>query len=343
MNERVQVAVAQFAPVNLDREATVAKVCDVVLQAASDGAELVVFPECTVPAYPAWRGELSTEPASRGWLDYWELLVEESVEVPSASTRSLGDAARASGAFVVVGVNERDATIGGPRLFNTALLFGPSGDLLGRHRKTVPVLHERLYHDPGDIDQVVVIPTEIGRIGVGICFENLHPLYRYALLAQGEEIHCALWVSVAEDRHLMPVAAQQHAAEGAVFVVAAGQAAAESTTRSDWMPDQRFVGGSCVVAPGGRMLVEQVLEREEILHAVLERRLLARAHAGFHLLGKDARRDLFGFRLAGPRAELGDVEGARPSAGNAEPGSRTGTDAKRDASASSYLKASAPE
>lgn len=299
MKDEVCVAAVQIVPLHFDRDATITKVIEFIQRAAKDGAELVVFPECTVPMYPVFPTTENLESANgRGWVDYWNQMLEESVEIPGPAAKALGEAARAASVYVVIGVNEREDGPGGPRLFNSALVFSSSGELVGCHRKTLPVLHERLYHDPGMSSDIAVFQTELGRIGVGTCFENLHPFYRYALLAQGEEIHCALWVSVPEDRHLMPVSAQQHAAEGGVFVVAVGQTGPINPfSNSDEQSMRSFVGGSFIVAPGGRQLTEPVIGHEEIVQARLERRLLGESHLGFHLLGKDARRDLYDFAL----------------------------------------------
>ncbi len=53
--------------------------------------------------------------------------------VPEPHTEQIGEAARRTGAFVAVGINEREPH--GGTLYNTLLYFGPDGDLLARHRK----------------------------------------------------------------------------------------------------------------------------------------------------------------------------------------------------------------
>jgi nitrilase len=50
----VRVAVTQAEPEWLDLEASVAKTCKLIEEAASNGAKLVAFPECFVTGYPAW-------------------------------------------------------------------------------------------------------------------------------------------------------------------------------------------------------------------------------------------------------------------------------------------------
>ena len=51
---RYRVAAAHMAPVFLDLEATVDKTCSVIREAAENGAQLVVFPETYLPAFPVW-------------------------------------------------------------------------------------------------------------------------------------------------------------------------------------------------------------------------------------------------------------------------------------------------
>lgn len=52
--KQVRVAVTQAEPVWLDLDATVDKTCSLIAEAASNGAQLIAFPECWVPGYPAW-------------------------------------------------------------------------------------------------------------------------------------------------------------------------------------------------------------------------------------------------------------------------------------------------
>jgi predicted amidohydrolase len=51
---QVRVAVTQAEPVWLDLNATVDKTCKLITEAATNDAQLVTFPECWVPGYPAW-------------------------------------------------------------------------------------------------------------------------------------------------------------------------------------------------------------------------------------------------------------------------------------------------
>ena len=51
---KYKVAIAHAAPVFLDTEATVGKACSWIREAARHGAELIVFPETYIPAFPVW-------------------------------------------------------------------------------------------------------------------------------------------------------------------------------------------------------------------------------------------------------------------------------------------------
>ena len=141
----VKVAVVQAAPVLFDRAATVAKTCLLAAEAADQGAKLILFPEAFIPAYPRGLtfgtviGSRSAE-GRRTWERYWA----NSVVVPSPATEALGAAARRAGAYLVVGVVERDGELSGGTLYCTTLYFGPDGSLLGKHRKLKPTAAEHL-------------------------------------------------------------------------------------------------------------------------------------------------------------------------------------------------------
>src|SRR5437868_15004428 len=112
-----KVAVVQASPVFLDRKATVEKACDLIAQAGRGGARLVAFPEAFVPGYPDWVWAVPA--GEEGVLSaLYARFVEQSVAVPSAATERLGRAARAAGAYVAVGVSERNAEASGTSLYN---------------------------------------------------------------------------------------------------------------------------------------------------------------------------------------------------------------------------------
>jgi nitrilase len=218
----VTVAAVQAAPVFLNRDATVEKACALIREAGGAGAQLVAFPEAFIAGFPHWI-YLDRPQANE---DYFVELVHEAVEVPSAATEELGQAAREAGAYVVIGINERSRRSAG-ELFNTNLVFSPDGELLGWHRKLMPTYAEKMIWSFGDGSTLRVYDTRIGRLGTLCCGENTNPLARFALIAQGEQIHEANYPArpagdAVDLRHNIQIRSAAHAFEGNCFVVVAG-------------------------------------------------------------------------------------------------------------------------
>ena len=90
---------------------------------------------------------------------------------------------------VSIGVNERD----GGTLYNTQLLFDADGTLIQRRRKISPTYHERMIWGQGDGSGLRAVDSAVGRIGQLACWEHYNPLARYALMADGEQIHSAMY------------------------------------------------------------------------------------------------------------------------------------------------------
>ena len=90
---------------------------------------------------------------------------------------------------VSIGVNERD----GGTLYNTQLLFDADGTLIQRRRKITPTYHERMIWGQGDGSGLRAVDSAVGRIGQLACWEHYNPLARYALMADGEQIHSAMY------------------------------------------------------------------------------------------------------------------------------------------------------
>ena len=287
------VAVVQATPVFLDRDATTAKSCDLIKEAAANGAALVLFPETFIPAYPDWVWRL---PA---WSDgrFTRLLYQEAVTVPGPTTEQLGEAAREAQAYVAMGVNELD----GGTLYNTLLYFAPDGSLVGRHRKLMPTGGERTIWGYGDGSTLDVVDTPFGRIGGLICWENYMPLARAAMYARGVEIYLApTWDNadswLATLRHI--------AKEGRVYVLGVAPVLRGSDVPpalrgdtyggdDDWM--SRGLG--TIVGPGGDVLAGPVAEQETILYAEVDRTEVIRQRQLFDPVGHYSRPDVFSLHV----------------------------------------------
>ncbi|HTR97536.1 MAG TPA: carbon-nitrogen hydrolase family protein [Candidatus Acidoferrales bacterium] len=321
MSARPFVAAAvQAAPVFLDRDATVEKACRLIAEAASRGAKLVVLPETFVPAYPAWVWFLPLTRRPDVALLY-RTLVEHAIDVPGPETERLGRAAREAGAWVAIGVNERNAEASHTTLYNTLLLFDDQGALVERRRKLMPTGGERLVWSAGPPVPLVVHDTPLGRLGSLICWENYMPLARFALWEQGAQIHLApTW-----DKADAWIASMRHIArEGRVFVVSCCQA-----LHRDQVPD-RFPfkdlvpanvswinsGNSLIADPDGSLLAGPVADREEILLAEIDPGRASGSRWIFDAAGHYNRPDLFTFaqRGAAPPADAARGRPAPPAA-----------------------------
>ena len=245
----IKVAVVQAAPVLFDREATVAKTCRLAAEAAHQGAKLILFPEAFIPAYPRGLtfgtviGSRSAE-GRRTWERYWA----NSVVVPSPATEALGAAARRAGAYLAVGVVERDGEFSGGTLYCTTLYFGPDGSLLGKHRKLKPTAAERLVWGEGDGSTLTVIATEYGKLGGLICWENYMPLARMALYAKGVELYLA---PTADSRDTWQATLRHIACEGRCFVLGCNQYVTKAMYPADLPGIADLAGQPEVMCRGG--------------------------------------------------------------------------------------------
>ena len=207
----VKVAGVQAAYILMDQRACVDKAVSLLQQAAAGGAGIVVFPEAFIPGTPIW---IDSRPIWDGDGDWYAMLVDQAVVVPGPATEALGAAARAVGAYVVIGVQEREPH--GATIYNTTLYFGPDGALLGKHRKLVPTGSERTVWGMGDGSTLPVFDTPYGRLSGLTCWENFMPLARYYLYSQGVDIWAAPTLAPSDGW----IAAMRHIAlEGRCYVI----------------------------------------------------------------------------------------------------------------------------
>jgi nitrilase len=290
----VRGAIVQAAPVVFDTPRTLAKLVAFTRDAADQRADIVVFPEAFVGGYPKgldFGARLGLRSA-QGREDF-RRYYDAAIAVPGPETLEIGQAARQSRVHLVVGVIERD----GGTLYCTALMFGPDGRLLGKHRKLMPTALERLVWGFGDGSTLTVVESAIGRFGSVICWENYMPLLRMAMYARGIELYCAPTV---DDRDTWLPTMRTIALEGRCFVLSACQ----YLTRADCPDSYNAIqgddpstvlirGGSCIVDPLGTVLVEPSFEGEIIRVAELDRRIIARGKYDLDVVGHYARPDVF--------------------------------------------------
>lgn len=191
---KVKVAAVQAAPVMLDTEATVDKVCRLVDEAADNGANVIGFPEAFVPGYPWWIWMGNSDYGMEFYLD----LYKNAVQIPSKEVQKLSEAARRNKVYFCVSVTERE----GGSLYLTQLWFGPNGDLLGKHRKLKATNAEKTIWGDGDGSMMPVFATEYGRLGGLQCWEHYIPLNVAAMASMNEQIHVASWpIGMPDDTH----------------------------------------------------------------------------------------------------------------------------------------------
>ncbi|KIW85307.1 hypothetical protein Z517_00697 [Fonsecaea pedrosoi CBS 271.37] len=301
----VKVAAVQAAPVAFDLPASIQKVRHFTKAAAQESADLVVFPEGFLSAYP-WRYAFDAtigarEPRGRQWFAKY---YQSAVAIPSPEFEELRSIARDHNVFLSVGIIEKERGT----LYCTSILLSRTGDLLSSHRKLIPTAAERLVWGRGAGDGLQVVDTEIGRVGGLICWENYMPAARLSLYQQGIEIY------IAPNADDLPswVASMQHIAkEGRCFVISCNQFCRVADFPSDyppfspghhdrqadgspWTPDAVLShGGSCIVGPLGTFVTEPVWDREDIVYGQLNRDDLLQARMDFDPVGSYARPDIF--------------------------------------------------
>jgi nitrilase len=320
--EKIKVAAVQAAPVFLDTDATVGLVDKLATEAAAAGAGLVVFPETFVPTYPdwIWRTKAWEEPG-----EYYGRLLEESVVVPGPVTEELGRVARKAGAYLAIGVNERETH--GSTIYNTLLYFDDTGRLVGKHRKLVPTGPERLVWGYGDGSTLTVIDTPFGRLGGLICWENYMPLARAAMYAQGVDI----WVAPTWDSSDNWVATLRHIAlEGRVHVIGCAtvqhgrDVPAELPQRDelysgaddDWLCE----GYSTIVKADGSLLAGPLIRETGILYADLDAASARSGRRSMDPVGHYSRPDVFHLSVNTAAAPLVAFEPSPRTAGAAANG-----------------------
>jgi predicted amidohydrolase len=298
----IRVAAIQAAPVYFDLEASLEKAISLIEDAASQGAEFIVFPETWLPGYPAWLdccrdvALWDHPPVKRVFAD----LMKNAVAIPSPTTERLGKAAKKHN--IVLNISAHERVVEGPghgTLYNTMLMFDTDGSLIHKHRKIMPTYSERLIWGQGDGTDLNAINTALGRFGGLICWEHWMPLARQALHDSQESIHVAAWPQVKE---MNLVASRHYAFEGRCYVIATGAIMQASMLPPEFEAIEPFAsnsdafvlnGGSCIIGPDGSILQGPIFDVETILIEDLDLSVISEENLTLDVTGHYSRPDIF--------------------------------------------------
>lgn len=185
----IRVAAVQAEPAFIDLDRSTEIACRLIAKAASEGAQLIGFPESFVPFFPNWYETLPENGLTRG---FDKELFKHSVEVPGEHIDAMAFACKQGGIHAVVGVNERLAATTGT-MFNTQVHITRDGVMAGKHQKYVPTIGERQVHAPGRTGHYNAFTTDFGSVSSLICGENSNPLGIYAAALHYPLVHVASW------------------------------------------------------------------------------------------------------------------------------------------------------
>ena len=291
-----RIAVVQAAPVLFDKAACLEKALKLIEEAASRGAELIVFPELFIPGYPfgmtfGFTVGSRTAAGRRDWKRYYDA----SILVPGPETDALVEAAKAHGAYLSMGISERDAVTA--TLYNSNVLIAPDGRLVN-HRKLKPTGSERVVWGDADRDFFPVMDTPWGPMASMICWESYMPLARAALYAKG----VSLYISPnTNDNPEWQHTIRHIAIEGHCYFVNCDMIIPKSSYPADLsetsraeiarLPDIACRGGSSVIDPYGHAVTDTLWDKEGILYADLDMQQVPASRMEHDVCGHYARPD----------------------------------------------------
>ncbi|HWM81245.1 MAG TPA: carbon-nitrogen hydrolase family protein [Pseudolabrys sp.] len=328
-----KAAACHVAPVFLDSARTIDKALSLIEEAAGNGASLIAFPESFVPAFPIWaalRAPILNH-------DFFTAMAREALRVDGPEIARVRAAARRHGVHVSLGFSEgTDASVG--CMWNSNVLIGPDGSVLNLHRKLVPTFFEKLIWSNGDARGLRVTQTEIGRIGMLICGENTNPLSRFALMAEGEQVHISTYppcwptrpptdAGAYDLRRAIEIRAGGHAFEAKVFNIVSSaftdQSMKDAIARVDKSLVELIEGSaqsiSMVIDPMGTVIGE-LTGSEGILYADIDTAASVEPKQFHDVVGYYNRFDIFDLRVDRSRREPARYAESSPETRGAEPG-----------------------
>jgi len=299
MENELKVALAQIAPVWLDKKGTIAKIEATILEAVKNESELVIFGEALLPGYPFWLAltggaEWNTKINKELHAHY----VRNSIQIELGDLESICQLAKENTLAMYLGVMERPQDRGGHSIYASLVYINPLGEIKSVHRKLQPTYDERLTWAPGDGNGLQVHPLKKFTVGGLNCWENWMPLPRAALYGQGENLHIAVWPgSLHNTKDITRFIARE--SRSYVVSVSSMMSREDFPKHTPYMdkilekaPDVLANGGSCIAGPDGEWVLEPVVNKEGVLYHTLDFNRVYEERQNFDPVGHYSRPDV---------------------------------------------------
>ncbi|MBT8306109.1 MAG: carbon-nitrogen hydrolase family protein [Maribacter sp.] len=299
MESLLKVALAQIAPVWLNKSETLKKIENAVTEAANARAELVVFGEALLPGYPFWLA--LTNGAA------WDLkinkelhahYVRNAIQIEAGELDAICQLSKDHKIAIYLGMIERAKDRGGHSLYCSLVYIDQQGQIRSVHRKLQPTYDERLTWSPGDGHGLQVHSLKQFTVGGLNCWENWMPLPRTALYGQGENLHIAVWPG--SENNTKDIT-RFIARESRSYVISVSSLMKKEDFPIDTphlnailkeAPDVLANGGSCIAAPDGNWLVEPVRYKEGLIYHTLDFNRVYEERQNFDPVGHYSRPDI---------------------------------------------------
>ncbi|MBL4854839.1 MAG: carbon-nitrogen hydrolase family protein [Robiginitomaculum sp.] len=304
MPQTLKIALAQIAPVWMNKQASLEKVATKIDEASSQGAELIVFGEGGVPGYPFWvdatGGAKFNDPQQKEIYAYYQ---SQAICLEDGDLDAICARLKAHQMAAYIGIIERAADRGGHSLYCSFVYIDPQGNIGSVHRKLMPTYEERLVWAIGDGNGLRTHKLGPFTVGGLNCWENWMPLTRASLYGQGENLHIACWPgSLRNTEDITPFLAK----EGRSFVVSVSSLMHRNDVPLDMpygqeirdaLPELVANGGSCIAAPDGSWVLPPEIEKESLRYAVIDYDFVCRERQTFDPVGHYSRPDVLSLNL----------------------------------------------
>jgi predicted amidohydrolase len=257
-----RLAMAQFEPALLDKQSNLETLESFCHRAASDGVDVIAFPECVLTGYP------TTPQLSQEVLALAERLSPQTL---GDSVQRMVDVSRELNMSIVFGLPELD----GEQVFNSAAIITPENGLIGSYRKTHLWEPDREFFSPGD--SLPTFSTQPGTLGCTICFDHEFPETVRALALRGADFVVSPTATFSPWEQYQAVYARARAMENQIFFGVSNLVGSVEGTQ--------FFGKSTIVDPYGKVLAEAG-SGDEIVSADIDLSIRGAAQADLDYMGQ---------------------------------------------------------